>query len=243
MGENMNKIAILRIDMDVNGFISTLHPVIVSDEQEMVLFDCGHKDALSQLSDSAFLAGFDLNKLTKIIITHHDHDHMGSLADLKREYPWMKVYASAIEAEYIRGSIKSIRLQQAEEQLQSLPEDQKEHAQKRIDMLQLIEPVDVDGILEDGDVLDVCGGIEVVATPGHMPGHISLYLREFKTMIAGDALIVADGKLYRANPRFTLDKDEAYTSARRFINYDIDTLICYHGGAIGENIKESLENL
>jgi glyoxylase-like metal-dependent hydrolase (beta-lactamase superfamily II) len=239
----MKKIAILRIDMDVNGFISALHPVIVSDDQEMVLFDCGHSGALNQLTDSAFLAGFDLNKLTKVIITHHDHDHMGGLADLKREYPWIRIYASAIEADCISGKTKSIRLQQAEEQLELLSEDQKEHALNRIKMLRLIEPVEVDEILEDGDVLDICGGIEVVASPGHMPGHISLYLRDFKTMIAGDALVVADGKLYRANPRFTLDKDEAYTSARRFINYAIDTLICYHGGAITENIKESLENL
>lgn len=239
----MKKIAILRIDMDVNGFISALHPVIVSDDQEMVLFDCGHSGAFNQLTDSAFLAGFDLNKLTKVIITHHDHDHMGGLADLKREYPWIRIYASAIEADYISGKTKSIRLQQAEEQLELLSEDQKEHALNRIKMLRLIEPVEVDGILEDGDVLDICGGIEVMASPGHMPGHISLYLRDFKTMIAGDALVVADGKLYRANPRFTLDKDEAYTSARRFINYAIDTLICYHGGTITENIKESLENL
>jgi glyoxylase-like metal-dependent hydrolase (beta-lactamase superfamily II) len=239
----MNKIAILKIDMEVNGFLSTLHPVIVSDDQEMVLFDCGHNGAIDQLNGKAFAAGFDLNRLTKVIITHHDHDHMGSLADLKRQYPWVNVYASAVEAEYIRGKVKSVRLQQAQEQLELLPEDQKEHAQKRIDMLRLIEPVEVDGILEDGDVIDVCGGVEVVATPGHLPGHISLYLRDFKTMIAGDALVVADGKLYRANPRFTLDKDEAYTSARRFINYAIDTLICYHGGAITENIKESLENL
>jgi glyoxylase-like metal-dependent hydrolase (beta-lactamase superfamily II) len=239
----MNKIAILKIDMEVSGILSTIHPVIVSDDQEMVLFDCGHKGAIDQLNDKAFSAGFDLNRLSKVIITHHDHDHMGSLADLKRQYPWVKVYASDVEAEFIRGHVKSIRLQQAEEQCELLPEDQKEHAQKRIDMLRKIEPVEVDGILEDGDVIDVCGGIEVVATPGHLPGHISLYLHDFKTMIAGDALIVADGKLYRANPRFTLDKDEAYTSARRFINFAIDTLICYHGGPISENIKESLENL
>lgn len=239
----MNKIAILKIDMEVSGILSTLHPVIICDDQEMVLFDCGHNGAIDQLNDKAFLAGFDLNRLTKVIITHHDHDHMGSLADLKRQYPWVKVYASAVEAEYIRGKVKSVRLKQAEQQIELLEEDQKEHAQKRIDMLRLIEPVEVDGILEDGDVIEVCGGIEVVATPGHLPGHISLYLRDFKTMIAGDALVVADGKLYRANPRFTLDKDEAYTSARRFINYAIDTLICYHGGAITENIKESLENL
>lgn len=239
----MNKIAILKIDMEVSGILSTLHPVIVSDDQEMILFDCGHKGAIDQLNDKAFSAGFDLNRLTKVIITHHDHDHMGSLADVKRQYPWVKVYASAVEADYIRGKVKSVRLKQAEEQIKILEDDQKEHAQKRIDMLRLIEPVEVDGILEDGDVIDVCGEVEVVATPGHLPGHISLYLREFKAMIAGDALVVADGKLYRANPRFTLDKDEAYTSARRFINYAIDTLICYHGGAITENIKESLENL
>lgn len=239
----MNNIAILRIDMEVNGFISTLHPVIVRDDHEMVLFDCGHKDAFNQLKEKAHKAGFDLTRLTKVLITHHDHDHIGALADLIREYPAVKVYASPIEAGYISGKVKSVRLQQAEEQLEFFPEEQKEHAQKRIDMLKLIEPVDIDGFLHDGDRLDVCGGIEVVATPGHLPGHLSFYLKGHKTMIAGDALVVADGKLYRANPRFTLDKDEAYTSARRFINYAIDMLVCYHGGEITENIKESLENI
>jgi glyoxylase-like metal-dependent hydrolase (beta-lactamase superfamily II) len=125
----MNKIAILKIDMEVNGFLSTLHPVIVSDDHEMVLIDCGHNGAIDQLNDKAFSAGFDLNRLTKVIITHHDHDHMGSLADLKRQCPWIKVYASAVEAEYIQGKVKSIRLQQAEEQFELFPEDQKEHAQ------------------------------------------------------------------------------------------------------------------
>jgi glyoxylase-like metal-dependent hydrolase (beta-lactamase superfamily II) len=239
----MNNIAILRIDMEVNGFISTLHPVIASDDHEMVLFDCGHKDAFIQLKEKAALAGFDLSRLTRVLITHHDHDHIGALADVKREYPRVKVFASEKEADYVEGKFKSVRLQHAEEQLKFFPEDQKEHAQKRIDMLKRIEPVTVDGYLHDGDVLNICGGIEVVATPGHLPGHLSFYLRESKTMIAGDALVVADGKLYRANPRFTLDKDEAYTSARKFINYAIDTLICYHGGEITENIKDSLENI
>lgn len=239
----MSNIAILRIDMEVNGFISALHPVIVSDNHEMVLFDCGHKDAFNQLKERAAQAGFDLRRLTKVFITHHDHDHVGALADLKRAYLGVKVYASPIEADYISGRTKSVRLQQAQEQLEFFPQEQKEHAQKRIDMLKRIEPVPVDGFLYDGDVLEVCGGIEVIATPGHLPGHLSFYLRECKIMIAGDALVVADGKLYRANPRFTLDKDEAYTSARKFINYAIDTLVCYHGGEITENIKESLENI
>lgn len=239
----MSNIAILRIDMEVNGFISALHPVIVSDDHEMVLFDCGHKDAFNQLKEKAALAGFDLSRLTRVLITHHDHDHIGALADLKREYPRVQVYASEKEAEYVTGKRKSVRLQQAQEQLAVLSEDQKEHAQKRIDLLKRIEPVTVDGYLQDGDVLAICGGIEVIATPGHLPGHLSFYLRESKTMIAGDALVVADGKLYRANPRFTLNKDEAYTSARKFLNVAIDTLVCFHGGAISQNIKESLETL
>ena len=42
--------------------------------------------------------------------------------------------------------------------------------------------------MKDKDIFDWCGGLEVIETPGHMPGHISLYLKDSKTLICGDAL-------------------------------------------------------
>ena len=36
-----------------------------------------------------------------------------------------------------------------------------------------------------------------------MPGHISIYVNESRTLIAGDALVIEDKKLAIANPQYT----------------------------------------
>lgn len=74
-----------------------------------------------------------------------------------------------------------------------------------------------------------------------MPGHISIYMREFKTLVSGDALVVENEMLAIANPQFTLDIDMAKNSVKKLLEYDIDTLICYHGGIYKGDIKKSLE--
>jgi glyoxylase-like metal-dependent hydrolase (beta-lactamase superfamily II) len=81
----------------------------------------------------------------------------------------------------------------------------------------------------------------VITTPGHMPGHISIYLKETKTLIAGDALVVENGKLMIANPQYTLDMQKAKESIRKLMSYEIDTILCYHGGVCRENIEDALE--
>ena len=91
--------------------------------------------------------------------------------------------------------------------------------------------------------IDFCGGIEIIETPGHMPGHISIYIKESRTLIAGDALVIEDNKLTIANPQYTLDMGEAKKSINKLLNYDIDKIICYHGGVYQTDIKEALENI
>ncbi|EIW20997.1 MULTISPECIES: MBL fold metallo-hydrolase [Pelosinus] len=86
-----------------------------------------------------------------------------------------------------------------------------------------------------------CGGIEIVATPGHMPGHISIYLEENKTLITGDALVLENGELIGANPQHTLDMATAKKSIKKLLNYEIDRLICYHGSIYEKDVKESLK--
>ncbi|MBS5939946.1 MBL fold metallo-hydrolase [Clostridium sartagoforme] len=91
--------------------------------------------------------------------------------------------------------------------------------------------------------IDFCGGIEIIETPGHMSGHISIYIKESRTLIAGDALVIEDNKLTIANPQYTLDMGEAKKSINKLLNYDIDKIICYHGGVYQTDIKEALENI
>mgnify|MGYP003546340629 FL=1 len=184
-----------------------------------------------------------MNDLTKIIITHHDHDHMGSLKEIQDKYPSIEILSSAEQVPYITGKKESLRLLQAKAMHKTLPEDQKEGSQKFQDFIASIETVDKVTPLSYSDVLPWCGGIEIVDTKGHMPGHISLYLPKEKTLIAGDALVVQNGHLFLAHPEYTLNVEDAVRSVENLLNYDIEKIICYHGGEYSRDVKNSLRRI
>lgn len=110
----MNKLNVLKIDFEFNGMIESIYPVILEDDREMILIDCGYPKFLGLIEECATENNIDLNKLTKLIITHHDFDHMGSAVELKKKYPNITILASSKDEKYINGSEKSLRLQQAE---------------------------------------------------------------------------------------------------------------------------------
>ncbi|MBU5483958.1 MBL fold metallo-hydrolase [Clostridium sp. MSJ-11] len=239
----MSKINILEIDFNFNGESSTIYPVILEDKNEMILVDCGYPNFLNLIEDAAISNGVNIKKLSKIIITHHDFDHMGSLAEFKKKYPNIQVLASKEDEPYINGSEKSLRLRQAESIYDSLSELEKENAEGFHKMLESIESCNVDICLKDSDYFDFCGGIEIISTPGHMPGHISIYHKESKSLIAGDALVIENGELVIALPQYTLDMNEARNSVKKLLNYDIDRIICYHGGIYTKDITKSLKRI
>ncbi|MGG4107447.1 MBL fold metallo-hydrolase [Paenibacillus lautus] len=78
-------------------------------------------------------------------------------------------------------------------------------------------------------------------TPGHTPGHISLYLKQSKILIAGDAFMIEEGNF--VEPGNCVDVDLAKKSLKKFISYDIQTVICYHGGIFKDNVNQRIFNL
>ncbi len=239
----MNKLNVLKVEFEFNGIIDVIYPVILRDDNDMILIDCGYPNFLTLIEESAIKNGIDLSKLTKLIITHHDFDHMGSAADFKRKYPNIKILSSIIDEKYISGKEKSLRLQQAESIDDKLAEEQRESSMNFQKTLKSVENIEVDILLNDGDKFDWCGGIEIIETPGHMPGHISIYVKESKILISGDALVIEDNKLSIANPHYTLDMKKARESIHKLLNYNIDKLVCYHGGIYTEEIKTSLKRI
>ena len=125
-----------------------LNVSVIWDDEDLILVDCGNPNSLELLQDALKWNGLSLNKLTKIIITHHDYDHYGSLAELKEKYPNVKVYATQVEADYINGSKRSLRLVQAESIYPTLQDNQKEQAVAFHKKLESITPTQVDEILE-----------------------------------------------------------------------------------------------
>ncbi|MDF2543061.1 MAG: metal dependent hydrolase [Herbinix sp.] len=235
-----DNIIMLKIPYDFGYGEEIIYPVILKDDHELILVDCGYADFLPKLELAVKEKGIDLMALTKVIITHHDHDHMGSLAAIRKKYPNVQVIASEEEAPYIEGKVKSLRLEQAEQiQLQLSPEQQEEGRAFQ-EILRAVENVEVTLTVKDGDCIDCCGGIEIVETPGHMPGHISIYVRESKVFISGDALVIENGKLEIAAPQYTLDLIEAKRSISKLRDYDIQKIICYHGGDYSGDIAKVL---
>jgi glyoxylase-like metal-dependent hydrolase (beta-lactamase superfamily II) len=226
----MKKIIVLDIKFRFGDTEDIIHPVVLKDDTSMVLIDCGYTGFLMAIEQVMEENGLSCKDLTHVVITHQDHDHMGSLLQLKNKYPQVKVVAGKEEAPYISGQIKSLRLQQAEAIQPHLPEEQKESGEAFLKILKNVETAEVDIEVQDGDIFNWCGGCTIIGTPGHTTGHISIYINEEQVLIAGDAATIENGELVIANPQFTLDFDKAKESLQKIKAYGAKEIICYHGG-------------
>lgn len=55
-------------------------------------------------------------------------------------------------------------------------------------------------------------------------------IKENKTFIAGDALVLMNEQLVIPYPEFAYDADQAKESVKALFPYEIENFICYHGG-------------
>ncbi|GGH21586.1 MBL fold metallo-hydrolase [Paenibacillus segetis] len=234
---------LLDIEFEHNGQQQIITPTLLQDEYDKILIDCGYPNFTGLIEQAVNKYDVTLDSITKLIVTHHDIDHVGSLAAIKWAYPHIQIIAYEMEVPYIEGNKKVIRLEQAESTFNELPEEAKSYVQQFMDTLKAVETVRVDQAVKNGEILPWCGGIEIIHTPGHVPGHISLYLPSSKTLIAGDVVVIEQGKLGIANPQFADDLDEAIRSVRRLLDYDIEQIICYHGGLFQGDVRQALQQL
>lgn len=226
----MNKIVVLDIEFEFAGVKDVIHPVVLKDDENMVLVDCGYTGFLPDIENAMEDNNLSCSDLTHVLITHQDHDHMGALYELKEKYTRIQVVAGKKESPYISGKLKSLRLEQAEAMQLNLPKEQKEFGLRFCNIIKNVRPVGVDLEVSDGEVINWCGGCTMVETPGHTPGHISIYVNQEKVLITGDAALFTKGNLFIANPQFTLDMKQAKESLRKITTYGAQEIICYHGG-------------
>jgi glyoxylase-like metal-dependent hydrolase (beta-lactamase superfamily II) len=180
-----------------------IRPALIWDDDTAILVDLGYGGQLEQIRGEMGALGVPLERVKHILLTHRDGDHVHGLPYLKAALPGVEVMAGAPEVATING----------EGPMQDWKPSTK-----------------VTRTVSDGEELPCCGGVVVVGTPGHQPGHISVYHRPTRTLVTGDALKVVDGQLFGPGPKYTVDVPLAYRSIANLARYDIQRVLCYHGG-------------
>lgn len=114
----MDELVILTIEHIRDDEKASIHPVILKGTKEMVLIDCGFPGFLSKIKESAMVQNVNIDNLTKVVLTHQDIDHIGSLGELKRAYPAIQIFAGATEIPYINGEKEPIKIKKLREMLE-----------------------------------------------------------------------------------------------------------------------------
>ena len=92
----------------------------------------------------------------------------------------------------------------------------------------------------DGDrVFD----LDIIATPGHTPGHVCVLDSAAGVLVVGDALTTEGGVVAGPNPSFSEDMDLANESVRKLAGFEFDVVLLGHGGVIEEDASEQVTEL
>jgi glyoxylase-like metal-dependent hydrolase (beta-lactamase superfamily II) len=165
--------------------------------------------------------------LKQVLITHADFDHVGALGALQSA-SGAKVFAHAIEAEAMAAAHASRELR-PRNPLMSL-------FFRLTGRLVRVSPLRVDGFLTDGQVLPQLGGLRVVATPGHTPGHISLFSASTGVLFSGDSIVSSKDGLRGSQGANTWDQAKADRSVKQQATLGARIICPGHGPVVFEAV-------
>ena len=199
------------------------NPYLLIDPDGLTLIDAGlprsHRKILRYLSG----LGYTAKDLKRILITHADFDHIGGLVALKAASGAL-ILASPVEAQAMSAGHASRPLNPRRKLTKLL-----------FDLMAKLfkpAPVQADEFLMDGQILPVLGGLQVVETPGHTPGHVSLFLPSEGLLFCGDSLVSEQSGLRGSRGANTWDQAKADESVRKQAALGARMLCSGHGPVV-----------
>jgi len=181
--------------------------------------------------------GLAIEDLHTVIISHTHADHMGAIAHFRGLRPALTVVDHALDAPYLRDNSLLEKAFDADLVAERFPGT-------RFSILDFyaafcpISQTEPDRTVVEGDRIE-CGdyAFEVLHTPGHHPGHISLYERRLGLLFVGD-MVGMEVPFYTPSSGGV----EGYTaSLRKYLALDVRRILPSHGDPI-ESPREAVEN-
>ncbi len=177
-------------------FSGTNSFAFVEGDGQVTLVDCGLSFAPPRIVAGLAAMGKHPRDVTRIVLTHAHVDHAGGGAKVMAE-TGARLAIHADDAGYARRG-------------EAPPIDTSTTRGRLLARLgpQRFDPLQVAQELHDGDELPVAGGLRVVHTPGHTPGHVALLHPASGVLVTGDSVFNVLGTrwpplTFCSNPRLT----------------------------------------
>lgn len=212
-----------------------------------VLIDAGMPKSAEKIVEAAEERFGENHQPKAIILTHGHFDHVGGIVDLIN---WWKapVYAHELELPFLKGE-KDYPEPDPSVEGGLVAKMSALFPNEAIDLGDHVQPLPLDGSVPG------MAGWRWIHTPGHTPGHLSLFREEDRSLIVGDAFVtVRQDSLYQVltqkqeingPPRyFTTDWKAAWESVKILESLKPTVAITGHGFPMtGELLTENLEKL
>jgi glyoxylase-like metal-dependent hydrolase (beta-lactamase superfamily II) len=187
---------------------------------EAVVVDTGVGGSADRIGATLDAAGSGWDGVRAVVVTHAHYDHFGSLGDVADRAPGSPLYAGASDLEFIRTP--------------PAPPPGGAPAPHASYGPRLRAVGDGDEVL----------GLQVVATPGHTPGHVAVFDPDSAVLVAGDALTnTIDGVLSGPLPEATADHAAAADSVRKLARLRPQVILVGHGPPLERSAAGKLRRL
>lgn len=207
--------------------LGAVNVYLCRDDDGFTLIDAGTPGKAATILATLAEWGGAPADLKRILITHADYDHAGSMAALQQQ-TGATVYAGAETARFLSEGGTPKHLPAPIHFVLS-----------NFMRIQTI-PRDAIKIVYDGDVLPVLGGLEALATPGHTMDHFAFYSPAAGVLFAGDTLETRTGHVKRSPQLITASTEANNESAIRLLNLAPAVFACGHGAPLTEHASDEM---
>jgi glyoxylase-like metal-dependent hydrolase (beta-lactamase superfamily II) len=198
---------------------------LVDGDDGLTLVDVGWASAPKRIEAALADIRRTLTDIRRIVITHAHPDHVKGAAELRARTGAHVLIHQADAAWLQAGRVP--------------PSGRCGRLGRLLDRAPLLRwnPVTPDALLTDGEHIDGAGGLRVIHTPGHTPGHIALLHEPSNSLLVGDAIFNLGPRLTLGPPALAADPRLRSVSLAR-LPRDVTAIGLAHGDPLyGDQLR------